>query len=297
MENIKKLSILITLQLSFFGLFSVANAQEYELVSDYSKNTQILFLDTKGVDINAIEGVVKIGDGDYEEVNLSTEGSIVPIWLSSPTIIGRDIIFEGVLPGGFNGRAILFSFSGGNIKSSLSGLVYLNDGLGTSKKVTVKYREATIEEKNVISTISENIEAGVEGDLIPPEIFYPAISTSTDLFDGRLFVSFLTQDKQSGIDYYEVAEKRGMFKSFNYKKLDWQKAESPYLLNDQEGESFVYVKAVDRAGNERISVVSPLYTSLARIISIISIIILIIVTVAFVLRKFINDKRNKNFSS
>jgi len=35
--------------------------------------------------------------------------------------------------------------------------------------------------------------------------------------------------------------------------------ESPYLLKDQKLKSFIYVKAVDKAGNERIATLAPRY--------------------------------------
>ena len=66
----------------------------------------------------------------------------------------------------------------------------------------------------------------------------------------------LAQDKGSGNDHYEVAEKRGE-EIQTYEKLRWKEVLSPYVLEDQELKSTLYVKAVDRAGNERIATVPP----------------------------------------
>ncbi len=66
-------------------------------------------------------------------------------------------------------------------------------------------------------------------------------------------MTFATQDKQSGIDHYEIQESRSS-------KIDagkWKTAESPYLLIDQELHSFIYVLAIDRQGNERVIKVFP----------------------------------------
>ena len=58
---------------------------------------------------------------------------------------------------------------------------------------------------------------------------------------------FATIDKTSGVDYYEVKEG----------KHDFQRAESPYLLEDQSLRSKISVRAVDKAGNERIAEIIP----------------------------------------
>ena len=39
--------------------------------------------------------------------------------------------------------------------------------------------------------------------------------------------------------------------------MEWERAESPYLLKDQSLKSIIKVKAVDKAGNEKIVKVAP----------------------------------------
>ena len=68
----------------------------------------------------------------------------------------------------------------------------------------------------------------------------------SDLFGGALYVVFVASDKESGIDHYEVAERR-----FPSEPLQWEHAESPFRLSDQYETSDIVIKAVDRAGNER----------------------------------------------
>jgi hypothetical protein len=41
------------------------------------------------------------------------------------------------------------------------------------------------------------------------------------------------------------------------KNLSFKKAESPYVLEDQSLRSYVVVKAVDKAGNERVEILYP----------------------------------------
>ena len=54
---------------------------------------------------------------------------------------------------------------------------------------------------------------------------------------------------------YKVAE--SPYKTDNYDSLSWQDAESPYLLGDQSLTDYIYVKATDKAGNERVEMVLP----------------------------------------
>jgi len=97
----------------------------------------------------------------------------------------------------------------------------------------------------------------------------PEVSRDPNIFDGKWFLVFATQDKGSGIDHYEVLERRELkiqklgfskeksLHSKFYILNPWRVAESPYLLKDQELKSYIYVKAIDKAGNERVATLSP----------------------------------------
>jgi len=92
----------------------------------------------------------------------------------------------------------------------------------------------------------------------------PNIAKDEALFDGKWFVVFATQDKASGIDHYEIRENR-QWTTFEdllpfvkyFRRHSWVMAESPHVLRDQELRSFVFLKAVDKAGNERIIQIAP----------------------------------------
>ena len=88
----------------------------------------------------------------------------------------------------------------------------------------------------------------LEKDTIPPEAFDIEIPQDPSIFEGKYFIIFSTIDKQTGLDYYEIKEG----------EKDWQRGQSPYLLEDQRLESIIRVKAVDKAGNERTVLVGPL---------------------------------------
>ncbi|KPJ56320.1 hypothetical protein AMJ49_05145, partial [Parcubacteria bacterium DG_74_2] len=65
-------------------------------------------------------------------------------------------------------------------------------------------------------------------------------------------------DKMSGIDRYEILEEPRISFLGTTKKI-WKLGESPYLLEDQSLRSKISVKAIDKAGNERIVKIIPPY--------------------------------------
>jgi hypothetical protein len=130
----------------------------------------------------------------------------------------------------------------------------LNDGEGTA---------ASFHSSSIALTIGSELK-GPEVlsvyDKDAPESFVPQIAQDSNLFDGKWFLVFATQDKGSGLDYYEVREQRRwkvLKFEFGIWPAKWVKAQSPYVLEDQGLRSFLYVKAVDRKQNERIAVLEP----------------------------------------
>ncbi|KPJ56951.1 hypothetical protein AMJ49_03500 [Parcubacteria bacterium DG_74_2] len=73
----------------------------------------------------------------------------------------------------------------------------------------------------------------------------------TTEIEGKNYLVFATVDKTSGIEYYRILETR------DKQQENWEIGESPYLLKDQTLKSKILVKAVDKAGNERIEEISP----------------------------------------
>lgn len=93
-------------------------------------------------------------------------------------------------------------------------------------------------------------------DATSPEEFTPQIID----IEGIKYLVFNTTDKVSGVSHYEVSEinlnRFGKIKSGQEAK--WEIAESPYLLKDQELKSIIKIKAIDKAGNERLGeIISP----------------------------------------
>lgn len=85
-------------------------------------------------------------------------------------------------------------------------------------------------------------EDSVASDVTPPNPIEPYTPRLRYVEGEDALVEFGTTDDGSGIDHYELSVNEGTYFV----------AESPYVLSDlEEGDVFVEVKAVDRAGNER----------------------------------------------
>ncbi len=256
--------ILFAIFLPFF-LFSATPVLGYEFFITATKDSAVageripvsVYLDTSGESINAIDGeVVTLPQADLTEVN--DAGSAVSFWIEHPAITQSGVIhFSGIIPNGFVGNKIpLFSFvvvdkkRGGLTVGFKNTHAFLNDGTGTEAKGGTKNYSIDFHGGTTPTLIDNST------DTEPPESFVPLLGNDKNIFDGKYFVVFSTQDKQSGIDHYEVAEQEG-FISLTYNNLPWKVAESPYLLFDQTQESNIYVKAVDKHGNIRVIWLAP----------------------------------------
>ena len=185
-------------------------------------------------------------------MDFSKGNSILTLWLEEPSFSNKagTISFIGGIPGGYLGedgplgKIIFYAKEGGEVKIQFQedSKILLNDGFGT---------KAELEKQGAaFNILSEKLEAPrdewlgeLKKDNIPPEFFEIEISRDPSIFEDKYFIIFSTTDKQTGINYYEVKEG----------ERDWKKAESPYLLEDQALQGIIKVKAVDKAGNERIA--------------------------------------------
>ena len=124
-------------------------------------------------------------------------------------------------------------------------------------------------------------------DTASPEEFLPQIGKDDYISEGKYFISFAVKDKTSGISRYEIAEKDnlGIFNFIDdyFGKPAWKEAASPYLLARQDLKTKILIKAVDKAGNERVVKVIPsnsiVYWQVAAIVLVAAI---LIVTVAII---------------
>ena len=159
-----------------------------------------------------------------------------------------------------------------------STVVLLNDSEGTRDRLFIEEFKFLIAEG--FDDI-EDEEITFEEDFVAPENFTPVVALDASLFSGKYFVAFKTQDKGVGVNYYEIVEERGK-QTEDYQDFKWKRVESPYLLEDQSLKSFIYIKAIDRNGNTKVAVISPLkFTPKREIYAILTILITLVSFVLF----------------
>lgn len=227
--------------------------------------TVTIMVDTEGKSINAIDGIILVPQDLGNEIAITDSGSIITYWIQQPTwdVKTRAIKFSGAVPGGYQGsNGILLSvtlplYSGPKLNNGLTVTElhsYQNDGLGTPLNISSKqFVIGGVQSENDMSITDQLYLNDKKQDSIPPETFSPQVARDANAFDNKWFVSFATTDKQSGIYHYEIQESQ----SGRINSANWKTVSSPYVLEDQDLHSFIYITAVDRQGNERVIKVFP----------------------------------------
>jgi len=196
------------------------------------------------------------------------------------------IEFTGGIPGGYCGRIpgdpgesniigrVVFTVPGmivadedrdqAEIHFSDDTKVYLNDGLGTEAELMKGFVKVNL--AGTRQTEDFDLDGFIGSDTIPPEPFVIELMKNPNLYDGAYHINFYTVDKQTGIDHYEILEIRpneevGIAPAQKWWERFvreapavpvWTIGKMPYVLQDQALKSIVKVKAVDKAGNERL---------------------------------------------
>ena len=230
-----------------------------------------VFLNAESENINAFEGKIIFPHDLLDLKEIRDGNTIVNFWIEKPHKRQEtrdkeqetrnkeqgEILFSGITPGGFQGNnGLLFSAvfeakSEGLARFEINDArVLRNDGTGSPAALTIAPFEMTISsEAPAVTPIVTKVK-----DTEPPETFRPEIARDESLFGGKWFLVFATQDKASGVDHYEAKESRQRILALFQK---WSRTESLHVLRDQELRSYIFVKAVDKAGNVRIEKILP----------------------------------------
>ncbi|MFH1894690.1 MAG: cohesin domain-containing protein [Patescibacteria group bacterium] len=210
-----------------------------------------ILLDTENENINLGEITLNFNPEYLKVIDISTGGSVFTLWPKNPVFSNKDglVSFAGGVPGGFKGDGKLLTIYFKALKSgqALIGFeansnILLNDGSGSGANLTAKTASIEILPAGSDASIDER-QTQIKGDNAPPEDFEIKI----EKIEGKYFAIFSTTDAGSGIDRYEIKEGAG----------EWKEGNSPYLLGNQNLRGKITVKAVDKAGNERINEILP----------------------------------------
>ena len=241
-----KIIILLAVFMPFLAVMPVFS-QEIKKGEQFEVS---VFLNAESEAINAVEGKVVFPADVLELKEIRDGNSIINFWVERPKNNGNQIIFSGIIPGGYqeaNGHIFSVAFQARQDGTSTIEIrdakILLNDGNGTPSKTAIFNFQFSI------------FKPALDNDTDLPEDFKPEIASDPSIFEGKWFLVFGTQDKGLGIGHYEAQEN----KKNKIGGEKWLAVESPFLLKDQELKSFIFVKVIDKAGNERIVVVEPRY--------------------------------------
>ncbi len=299
-QNCTKLLVCISLIFVLFSVCCKASAaelflepQEINTTTNSVEKVEVFLSTNNDENINALEINVEYPVEFLKLSDWSNGNSIINLWIKEPENNNGIFSFQGIIPGGYFGKSGLLMtlyFKGikeglAEIKIKNSSQVLLNDGLGTSAKSS--FLPATIN----IRTSEEEPPKFEFTEKIPPEPFTPLISRSDEIYEGKYFLVFSTQDKNSGIDYYEISEGKEPFKI----------AQSPYLLRNQRLDKDIKIRAVDKAGNTKTEIISVEKTELEKdkfkeilFFSVLLLLTIILVIFAKYLYNRIRKTKNKN---
>ena len=229
-----------------------------------------LFINGDKEKINAVSGVIIYNPEDLVLKEVREADSVINFWLEKPSLAKSGIVnFSGIIPGGFD--AILSPYYAEGRAGKIFSLIFTSQKVGEtelrlkSPEVFLNNPEGKLAELKAVSPlgvkISETVEnnapvSAVARDTDPPEIFTPQIGRDENLFSGQWFVAFSTRDTGSGVARYQIQEHWNI--SPDYKDTrNWQEVTSPYLLTNQSLNKYISVRAIDRAGNQRVATLSP----------------------------------------
>jgi hypothetical protein len=261
MKNKKHNIIFSFLFILSFGLLFIPHAEGAEIFGTPEKIEARVgdefeiswFLNTDGVGVNALQGKILYLPDSLTVKEIRLGGSLINFWIERPVVDEKSgsITFSGILPGGFLGeKAPIFSIVFEAKKEGVFPLgfrdisAFLNDGEGTA--LETKFSGGDILVRGFAGENPSRAPSAVY-DIFMPEPFMPFIARDTHLFRGQYALFFTTRDADSGIAYYEVCEGRRVC----------VRAESPYLLKNQNLTDEIAVKAYDMNGNRRIAMLPP----------------------------------------
>ncbi len=249
-----------TLAILLLILPSLASAASISLVPEYTNPrtgdtmTIGVWLSTDGAYVNAIEGSISIPN-TFSFIGVRQQGSVVPLWVEKPQFADGTIRFAALIPNGYQGNPEVSGPEGnlftievravgeGEARFTfISPQAYADDGEGTA--VPMRAESLTL---RLLESSGAPRTSGVVTDIEPP-LAFDLISVDGAAFNhsGRVLV-FATQDKASGVLRYEVARSYLLYMPKSW--LQWDEAENPYFLRGGDAHKFIFVRAIDAAGN------------------------------------------------
>jgi len=245
------LILLVTL---FIPLFSQSATLTWYLIDG---QTATLVLNTEDEKVNTVQA--ELTSRALTIKKISDANSAINFWIQEPKWEKGKLSFAGLIPSGYQGEGVILTIKGDRLSpEQLNSLMLVNsnilknDGAGSAVKVKLT--------KTV--TGLPKTWAGLSTQIFAPEPFTPQIVKSATLPTANYYLTFATQDKNSGLAYYAVYESAWPILNLASKnqQIAWVKTNSPYELKNQDQQHYIYVKAVNQNGGVRIARLSPQFS-------------------------------------
>lgn len=205
--------------------------------------------------VNVFSIVLDIPQG-LTPVDVSDGNSIISLFVEQPHFdeLSRTLSFSGVIPGGFSGEAgrlVAITFVPENtevttaLKLNSLSVAYAGEGISVPLSADALMLPVISGKHNLRNTLP---------DTDAPEEFSVVVASDPLIQEGKKVLIFSTTDKGSGMARFLVKE--GFFGDL-FHSFGWHEAESPYVLRDQAQTHHVYVRAIDKAGNEYVAYLPP----------------------------------------
>jgi hypothetical protein len=192
-NDINRFTRISSALLVFVAAFAVAVPAQRALASSFILNPSsgsyivgsiipvAIFVDTEGVNINAVSGELVYSDDVLRPVSIRISDSLVNLWIRQPSAVEHEgkIIFEGlILNPGFSGRGkiAMINFEvyapGEATVAFTSGVTLANDGFGSN--VLSRLSDATFDTRG---NIGDTIARGDSGELPidPSELVFDSL--------------------------------------------------------------------------------------------------------------------------
>lgn len=275
-------------------------------------------VDSQGECINVVDVDITFDNSALQIIDLGRGESLVSLWIENEIVVdqtGGRVHFSGGIPGGYCGRVQ----GDPGLTNNIAKLVFttLGQSLATTTQVSIsesskvllnneRGEEATLIRKNLqlaIQDVGAPIKNEwlqvVRADATAPEFFEVLIyeKEGVSKWDSSLYIIFNTTDKQSGISHYEVLETNPLKYGFDVRtgrESRWETITSPYFLKDQTLSSKIFIKAVDKAGNERIAEVltgQPILRKAAISLGVQIIVVLVLIGAVVLIRRRMKKKK------
>lgn len=201
---------------------------------------------------NVVEGNITVSGKDVRVLETSVGTSVASFWPETPAVIGNNVRFAFMTPGGVTGNGlpvltVIASMPADSqlVVSAHDSAAYKHNGEGT--RVPIPTATLTLD-KQPSQSKSESIT-----DKRAPEPFTPTVEQEP-LINKQPILFFNAQDKESGVDHYDLLVSAvALSEAELAASKDWVRIENPYTLPTHIVASHVYIRAIDKGGNVRMS--------------------------------------------